>query len=281
MSQKKGGKLKEFVYECIRPSIPKSSWLRRYVKVRRVTKNVCKLNTKRVRLNKVTQHEKKYLLNCSVRVYQRITKLKYRASRYLSMFSCNRPMCLTRVRHTYTNYCKFQLSSDIEKNLGPTPMYIDPSKTIMAPYSQANELVFGQYSGQQCVTMSLCSLIYNNKQGINSADDLVSIMNIGNRLYSSLSQLTRQSFLMQTELPTLLNVTDYELQYSESYTGTIHQEVTVEGYQYCTSLDRAYQSLISENFNNFVLTIGCTAVTIYCKGNVGIEKSLNFNLWHL
>ena len=50
--------------------------------------------------------------------------------------------------------------------------------------------------------MSLYSLIYNNKQRINSADDLVSIMNIaGNRLYSSLSQLTRQSFLIQTELP--------------------------------------------------------------------------------
>ena len=80
------------------------------------------------------------------------------------MFSCNRPMCLTRVRHTYTNYCKFQLSSDIEKNPGPTPMYIDPSKTRTAPYSQANELVFGQNSGQQCVAMSLCSLIYNNKQ---------------------------------------------------------------------------------------------------------------------
>ena len=71
--------------------------------------------------------------------------------------------------------------------------------------------------------MSLCSLIYNNKQEINSVNDLVSIMNIGNQMYSSLSQLTRQSFLMQTELPTLLNVTDYELQYSESYTGTIHQ----------------------------------------------------------
>ena len=79
---------------------------------------------------------------------------------------------------------------------------------------------------------ALYSLIYNNKQGINSADDLVSIMNIGNRLYSSLSQLTRQSFLMQTELPTLLNVleTDYELQYSESYTGTIHREATIEGH---------------------------------------------------
>ena len=37
-----------------------------------------------------------------------------------------------------------------------------------------------------------------------------------NQLYSRLSQLTRQSFLMQTELPTPLNVfeDDYELQYS-------------------------------------------------------------------
>ena len=65
--------------------------------------------------------------------------------------------------------------------------------------------------------------------------------------------------------------TDYELQYSESYTGTIHQESTVEGCQFGTSLDRAFQSLISKNFNNFVLTIGCTAVAIYCKGNVGLN----------
>ena len=121
--------------------------------------------------------------------------------------------------------------------------------------------------------MSLCSLIYNNKQEINSANDLVSITNIGNQLYSSLFQLTRQSFLMQTELPTLLSVfeTDYELQYSESYTGTINQEATTEVYQYYTSLDRAFQSLISKNFTNFVLTIGYTAVATYCKGNVGLK----------
>ena len=82
---------------------------------------------------------------------------------------------------------------------------------------------------------------------------------------------------MHTELPTLLNVTvrDYDLQYSESYTGTIHQETTIEGNQYCTSLDRAFLLLISENFNNFVLAMGCTAVAIYCKGNVGL-KILNF-----
>jgi len=76
----KGKKLKEFVYELIRLSIPKSSWLRRYVKVRRVTKNACKFHTKRVILNKVAKHEKKYFLNCSVMVYQRIIKLKVNLS---------------------------------------------------------------------------------------------------------------------------------------------------------------------------------------------------------
>lgn len=45
-------------------------------------------------------------------------------------------------------------------------------------------------------------------------------------LYSSFFQLVlplRQSYLMQTESPTLLNlhVTDHELEYGESYTGTV------------------------------------------------------------
>ena len=84
--RRKDRKPKEFVYERIRVSIPNSSWLRLYVKVRRVTKNVCKFHTKRARLpvNKVAQNEK-YLLNVCVRVYQRIIKLKYRASRALGL----------------------------------------------------------------------------------------------------------------------------------------------------------------------------------------------------
>ena len=82
------------------------------------------------------------------------------------MFSCNKPMCLYKGQTHVSNYCKFQLSSDIEKNPGPTPVYIDPSRTITAPYSETNEFVFGQSSGKKCVTMSLCPLIYNNKQGI-------------------------------------------------------------------------------------------------------------------
>ena len=56
------------------------------------------------------------------------------------------------------NYCKFNLCRDIEKNPGPT--FIDPSKTLHAPYSQGNVAVFGQNAGRQCVAMSLCALIY-------------------------------------------------------------------------------------------------------------------------
>ena len=40
-------------------------------------------------------------------------------------------------------------------------------------------------------------------------------MNIGNQFYSTLSWLARQAFLMQSELPIVLNVfdTDYQLWY--------------------------------------------------------------------
>ena len=66
--------------------------------------------------------------------------------------------------------------------------------------------MFGQNAGQQCAAMSLCSLIYNYKKSITSAEDLVEIMNIGNKLYSSLSTISRNSFLMLTELPSMIMV---------------------------------------------------------------------------
>ena len=89
-------------------------------------------------------------------------------------------------------------------------------------------------------------------------------MNIGNQFYSSLLQLARQVYLMQSELPTALNVfdTDYQLEYSESYSGTVHQEIAIEGYQYCTSLPRAFESLIFESYTNFILTVGCITVIV-------------------
>jgi len=130
-----------------------------------------------------------------VRLYQRIIKLKYRASRYLSMFSFNRPMCLYKSQtHVYTS-CKFQLSSDREKNPGPTPMYIDLGKTIRAPYRVG---IWTKFRTTCCHEVMLW-LTITNKESILLIRDLVSIINIGNQLYSCLSQLTRQSFLMQTE----------------------------------------------------------------------------------
>ena len=74
------------------------------------------------------------------------------------------------------NYCNYKLSRDM------LTQHVDPNKTIVAPYSQGNELVFGQNAGQQCVARSLCSLIYNNTQWIITANDLIQIMNIGNQL---------------------------------------------------------------------------------------------------
>ena len=64
---------------------------------------------------------------------------------------------------------------------------------MYAPYSQG-DVVFGQTAGQQCVAMSLCGLIYHSMKGIGNPNDLKQTMHIGSQLYSSLSQLSRQSF---------------------------------------------------------------------------------------
>ena len=121
--------------------------------------------------------------------------------------------------------------------------------------------------------MSLCSLVNNNTQGINPANDLTQIMNIGNQLYLGLSRLATKACLMQSGLPTALNVfdADYQLEYSKSYSGTVHQEIATGGYQYRTSLRRAFKSLISESYTNFILTVGCITVASYCNSNIGFK----------
>lgn len=67
------------------------------------------------------------------------------------------------------NYCQLSLCRDIEKN--PGPVSVVPSKTLHAPYCQGNVAVFGQNAGQQCAAMSLCRLIYNDKNSITSPED--------------------------------------------------------------------------------------------------------------
>ena len=83
---------------------------------------------------------------------------------------------------------QFKLSTDIEKNPGPS-VYVDhATKTIHAPYCQENVVVFGENAGQQCVAISLCALIYNRLYSkirmITSVDDMIQIMTVGNQLYS-------------------------------------------------------------------------------------------------
>ena len=85
------------------------------------------------------------------------------------------------------NVCQSALYTDIETNPGPV-FYIDPSKTISAPYSQGNQVIFGETAGQQCLAMCLCALICNkNRTYAHHKTWLINIMNIGNELYSNLS----------------------------------------------------------------------------------------------
>ena len=76
---------------------------------------------------------------------------------------------------------------------------------------------------------------------------------------------------MQSELPLNVFDTDYQLECSEKYSGTVHQEIAIEGYQYCASLQRAFESLISENYSNFILRVRCIAIVTYCTSNMGFK----------
>lgn len=62
---------------------------------------------------------------------------------------------------------------------------------------------------------------------------------------------------------------NYNFEYSEvSNTGNVQGEVAIEGYQYCVSLERAFKSLISQQYTSFILTVQCKAVVIiYCADN--------------
>ena len=53
-------------------------------------------------------------------------KLKCKAHRYLSLFSCN---CVGRM----TNYMNFKLSKDVEKNPGPTQYNTDHHEVTIRP----------------------------------------------------------------------------------------------------------------------------------------------------
>ena len=78
--------------------------------------------------------------------------------------------------------------------------FLAPYGWTNAPYSQGNSLVFGSNAGKQCVAMSLIAILFDFMYSIRSSSDLGEIMNVGNELYTRLSQLAGQDLLMLTEL---------------------------------------------------------------------------------
>ena len=243
---------RKFVRKYIKKNVPKSSAMHLFTKL---SVHYRKLDYMFVRLRSAvkkrsmkrkwcTAHQRKKPKSCGRRV-----KVK-----------CN----YTSVRSVYKdvdhrmNHTEFKLCNDIEKNPGP----IDHTRTIQAPYSQSNVEVFGENAGTQCVAMSLTSLIYNYRRSISSSMDLVNIMNIDNELYSGLSRLSRQTFLLLTELPEVLNVfnTDYQLQYSSSYSGTVNGRAIIHDLSFCMPLVDALLTLVRQNYQSFLLTIECSTV---------------------
>ena len=103
-------------------------------------------------------------------------------SKYLSLCTCNYPFysAYKSLIHQ-VNFGQFKLSTDIEKNPGPS-VYVDATKTIHVPYFQGN-VVFGENVGQQCVAMSFCALIYSKIRRITSVDDMIQLMTVGNLYY--------------------------------------------------------------------------------------------------
>ena len=129
--------LKKFVFKKISTiEIPKSSKLHRYVnKARKRYHARHKCNNKRdpkiINLTKMAIPKKAYLLSFFSRHYHKIMKLKCKARRYLSLFSCN---CVSHIM--MTNYVNFKLSKDVEKNPGPTQYNTDHHEVIIRLFMQ-------------------------------------------------------------------------------------------------------------------------------------------------
>ena len=65
--------------------------------------------------------------------------------------------------------------------------------------------------------------------------------------------------------------TNYHLEFSESYSGSLHNATLNENIPYVMPLDCALQNLIQEIYISFLLTIGCSTIAIYTTSN-GVLK---------
>ena len=116
------------------------------------------------------------------------------------------------------------------------------------------------------MAMSLSALIYNSNKEITESEDLIQIINIGNALYGALSSLTGQSYLLLSELPTMVTIsnTNYQIECSESY---LHSPAFNENIPGVMPLDGAMDSLIQNGYNSFLLTIACNTVAVFICPN--------------
>ena len=101
--------------------------------------------------------KKAYLLSFFSRHYHKIMKLKCKARRYLSLFSCN---CVSHM----TNYVNFKLSKDVEKNPGPTQYNTDHHEVIIRPFMQNHR------STMQLTSRISCSQDLIGELGLQSTD---------------------------------------------------------------------------------------------------------------
>jgi len=169
----------------------------------------------------------------------RITK-KYPLRNSCQILLLGIKMVYKSLSHKMNNIAS-KLSGDIESN--PGPLVVDCSKTIHAPYSQGNSLIFGSNAGKQCVAMSMIAILFDFIYSIRSSSDLEEIMNVGNELYTHLSQSAGQDLLMLTELPEVLCLRDtlYQLTHSDIYFGTVHDfnDCTIEAH--CLPLIESFE----------------------------------------
>ena len=171
-------KTKERIGNYVSKNVPKSSRVYQIIRIPFYRKTVVFGNGEHITEVNEFRVTKKYLLRSSCKV------------------PLGNKMAYKSLNHKINNITS-KLSGDIETN--PGPFVVDASKTIHAPYSQGNSVVFGPNAGKQCVAMSLIAILFDFVYSIRSSSDLKEIMNVGNELYTRLS--AGQDVLMLTELP--------------------------------------------------------------------------------
>ena len=162
----------------------------------------------------------------------------------------------------------------------PFPLlYLGHAQIIInAPYCQGNFTVFGENSGQQCVALSLCALIYSKITKITSVDDMTQIMIVGIQLYSSLSLLSRQSMSMLTGLPGMVTVFE---QFSTLNTVTVILVTSITTV-YATHRVQHLKHSRALNYNSFILTEAIIGVGIYSieAGGYSVFDSHARDMYH-